>query len=82
MKGVSQVSVIIALVIRAFKRRMKMNEEDINEMKRIIERHIPIGKDDSLCHVGICSIRRCERCKDAFGIRHLIKKLENENDKS
>lgn len=49
-----------------------MTSEESNEMKRIIEKYIPLGNDYSLCHVGIYSIRRCERCKDAIKIRDLF----------
>lgn len=49
-----------------------MKLEDIQEMMRIVEKYIPLGSDTSLCHVGICSIRRCDRCQSAIKIRELI----------
>lgn len=54
----------------------KLSTEETNEMKRIVEKFIPLGSDTSLCHVGICSIKRCGRCQDAIKIRELIRKLE------
>ncbi len=53
-----------------------MTSKQLYELKRIVEKLIPIGNDDSLCHVGICSINRCARCQDAFMIRKLIDELE------
>jgi hypothetical protein len=55
-----------------------MITSELNEMKRIVEKLIPLGNDLSLCHVGICSIKRCNRCQDAIKIRELISKLEIE----
>ena len=49
-----------------------MKLENIQEMMRIVEKYIPLGSDTSLCHVGICSIRRCDRCQAAIKIRNLI----------
>lgn len=57
-----------------------MTNEKINEIKRIIEKFIPLGNDKSLCHVGICSIKRCERCQDAIKIRELVNQISEQND--
>lgn len=53
-----------------------MNNIQIQEMQRIIEKYIPLGNENSLCHVGICSIKRCARCQDAQLIRELFDELK------
>lgn len=49
-----------------------MKLEDIQEMMRIVEHYIPLGDEKALCHVGICSMKRCARCQSAIKIRELI----------
>lgn len=58
-----------------------MTNEQMYEMTRIIEKYIPLGNDTSLCHVGICSIKRCSRCMDAYVIRDLLIQIRADNKK-
>lgn len=55
-----------------------MTIEESNEIKRIIEKYIPLGDEGFICHVGICSMKRCVRCQDAIKIRDLILTIELE----
>jgi hypothetical protein len=57
-------------------RKLEVKQQDMQELQRIIERYIPLGNAQALCHVGICSINRCSRCQDALLIRQIIRRLE------
>lgn len=53
-----------------------MKQEDIDEMRRIVEKYIPLGNIASRCHSFICPIEKCSRCQDAATIRRLLNELE------
>lgn len=53
-------------------RTLQITEDYLNEFQRIIERYIPLGNEQALCHVGICSMKRCQRCQDAVKIREVL----------
>ena len=48
--------------------------EELNELKRIVDKYIPLGTTNSFCHSGICFIKNCVRCQDAVKIREMISK--------
>lgn len=54
---------------------MYINEEKIDEIKRILDKYIHLGDSNSICHDGICSIIHCARCKDAVYIRAVFNEL-------
>lgn len=60
---------------------MDFTYQQIKEMEDIVAIRIPLGKVNSKCHVGICSVQQCQRCQDAVKIHAFFDKLMIETTK-